>query len=226
MTTPVVFAGPSLDAVSRETLHDFEVLPPVGRGDIDRLFSRESPPRLVGIVDGVFLQNLAISPKEILAAIDRHEAIFFGSSSIGALRAVELADYGMRGVGDIVQLFSSGKVNADDEVAITFDPDTLAAISEPMVNIRIAVAAAVRGGVITAEVAELALEAAKRRYFPDRTYERMLRDIGDRVPAGQLDALRAFLRDSAPNAKRDDAMAMVAEMRAEMRAEMQQRPAP
>lgn len=117
-----------------------------------------------------------------------------------------------------MRLFSTGEVNADDEVAITFDPDTLAAISEPMVNIRIAVAAVVRDGVIAPEVAELALAAAKRRYFPDRTYERMLRDIADQVPAVQLDALRAFLRDCAPNAKHDDAMALVAEMRAAMSA--------
>lgn len=215
MTTvrPVLFAGPSLDPASRETLSDIEVLPPVGRGDIDALFAREHPPRHVGIVDGVFLQSLAISPKEILTAMERHEAVFFGSSSIGALRAVELADFGMRGVGDIVRMFSSGEVNADDEVAITFDPETLAAVSEPMVNIRLAIAAAVHKEIITAQVAETALAAAKGRYFPDRTYERMLRDIADRVPAEQLAALRAFLSGEAPNAKRDDAMALVSEMR-------------
>jgi hypothetical protein len=211
---PVVFVGPSLDAASLSQLHDLEVLPPVGRGDVERLFTREQPPKLVGIVDGVFLQALAISPKEILTAMEMHEAVFFGSSSIGALRAVELAGFGMRGVGDVVAMFASGEVNADDEVAITFDPDTGEAISEPMVNIRVAVAAAVRDGVVPAEVAEVAIAAAKRRYFPDRTYERMLRDIAGQVRAEHLDALRAFLRNDPPNAKRDDALALVAAMRA------------
>jgi hypothetical protein len=212
MTTPVLFAGPSLDAASREKLAGIEVLPPVGRGDIDALFTREQPPKLIGIVDGVFLQSLAISPKEILAAMERG-AVFFGSSSMGALRAVELADFGMRGVGDIVRLYASGEVNADDEVAMTFDPETMAAVSEPMVNIRLAIAAAVRAGAVDEETAAAAIAAAKARYFPDRTYERMLRDIADRVPAGQLEALRAFLRDEAPNAKRDDAVALVEQMR-------------
>jgi hypothetical protein len=213
MVRPVLFVGPSLDAESRRGLTGVEVLPPVCRGDVESLLAREQPPRLVGIVDGVFLQALAISPKEILAAMER-DVVFFGSSSIGALRAVELADFGMRGVGAIVEMFRSGKVNADDEVAITFDPDTLTAISEPMVNIRVSIAAAVRQGVITAEVAAVAIAAAKRRYFPDRTYERMLRDIADQVSADDLNALRTYLRDDPPDAKRDDALALVTAMRA------------
>jgi TfuA protein len=211
-TRPVLFVGPSLAPATRDGLRDVEVLPPVGRGDIDSLFTRERPPTKVGIVDGVFLQTLAISPKEILTAMERHEVTFFGSSSIGALRAVELADFGMRGVGDIVEMFRSGEVNADDEVAITFDPDTLTAISEPMVNIRVALAAAVREEVVTGEVAALAVAAGKRRYFPDRTYPRLLRDLENDVEPAQLDALRTFLREAAPDAKRDDALALVREM--------------
>jgi TfuA protein len=209
----VLFVGPSLDAAARAGLTDVEVLPPVGRGDVDRLFEREQPPRFVGIVDGVFLQSLAISPKEILAVMERHEAVFFGSSSLGALRAVELEDFGMRGIGDIVELYRSGAVNADDEVAITFDPDTLTALSEPMVNIRVALAAAVRAAVVTEAEASLAVAAAKRRYFPDRSYARMLHDVEPELGAERTGALRVFLRDEAPDAKRDDALALVEAMR-------------
>jgi hypothetical protein len=42
----------------------------------------------------------------------------------------------------------------------------------------------------------------------------MLRDIADQVSADDLNVLRAYLRDDPPNAKRDDALALVTAMRA------------
>jgi TfuA protein len=47
-----------------------EFLPPVERGDIDRLLDRERPPEVIGIVDGKFLQALSVSPKEVLRAVE------------------------------------------------------------------------------------------------------------------------------------------------------------
>ena len=59
-----------------------------------------------------------------------------------------------------------------------------------------------------------AITAAKRRYFPDRTYQWLLHDIADQVEPQDLLALRAYLAGDAPNAKQDDALALVAAMRA------------
>ena len=95
------------------------------------------PPAAVGIVDGEFYQRLAISPKEILRLLDAGIPVF-GSSSMGALRAVELESCGMIGVGAIFEQFRSGALEADDEVAMTFCPETLRPTSEPLVNIRVA----------------------------------------------------------------------------------------
>jgi TfuA protein len=210
---PVVFVGPSIDADTVRGAIDAELLPPVRRGDIEDLFRRVDPPSHVGIVDGVFLQGLAVSPKEILTEIEHRDVVFFGSSSMGALRAAELAGYGMIGVGEIFRRYHEGDLDADDEVAITFDAESLRPMSEPMVNIRIAVEAAAGRGVVTASTADTAIEAAKALYFPDRSYANVLRVLDGRVDGSELAALRAFLLDDPPNAKRDDALALLAAIR-------------
>ncbi|MBT2207843.1 MULTISPECIES: TfuA-like protein [Actinomadura] len=214
MTRAVVFAGPSIDRAAIAELAPVEVRPPVKRGDLDALLAEPDPPGVVGIVDGQFLHGLMISPKEVLRALDRHPrpVRVLGSSSMGALRAAELSEEGMVGVGRVFELYRSGEVDADDEVAITFDPDTLRPLCEPMVNIRIAVAAARDQGVVSAEAAETVLAAAKDLYFPERSYERILRlpAVRERVGADERDALRAFLDSpAAPDAKREDAVALL-----------------
>ncbi|MEV6367092.1 TfuA-like protein [Micromonospora musae] len=216
MTRAVVFAGPSIDAAAIAEIAPVEVRPPVKRGDIDLLLADPEPPTHIGIVDGQFLQGLMISPKEVLRAIDRHPGPVrvFGSSSMGALRAAELVTEGMVGVGQVFEMYRSGTVDADDEVAITFDPDSLRALCEPMVNIRVAIAAAVARGVISSASSAIVLAAAKELYFPDRTYARILRlpVVRDKVSDQELVALREFLDTDAPNAKRDDAVALLRRM--------------
>ncbi|MEU4777346.1 TfuA-like protein [Micromonospora sp. NPDC023633] len=216
MTRAVVFAGPSIDAATIAELAPVEVRPPVKRGDIDLLLAEPEPPTHIGIVDGQFLQGLMISPKEVLRAIDRHPnpVRVFGSSSMGALRAAELATEGMVGVGQVFELYRSGAIDADDEVAITFDPDSQRALCEPMVNIRVAIAAAVERGVISPGSAATVLAAAKALYFPDRTYARILRlpVVRKQVGDAELVALREFLDADAPDAKRDDAIALLRRM--------------
>ena len=78
----VVFCGPSLSHADAAQVLDVEYLPPVGKGDLDQLLAQERPPDLIGIVDGRFFQSLAISPKEILRAIDAGVTVY-GSSSMG-----------------------------------------------------------------------------------------------------------------------------------------------
>ncbi|MBF8191021.1 hypothetical protein ITP53_36000 [Nonomuraea sp. K274] len=206
----VVFAGPSIDAGSiAEIAPEIEVRPPVKRGDIDALLAEPEPPARIGIVDGQFLQGLMISPKEVLKALDRHTDPIqvYGSSSMGALRAAELAGEGMIGVGQVFELYSSGQADADDEVAITFDPDSLRALCEPMVNIRVAVAAARERRIVSPATAESVLAAAKALYFPERTYARVLASAV--APADELDALRDFLSAEAPDAKKEDAQELL-----------------
>src|SRR5436305_8306237 len=82
----IVFVGPSIPlARARLSLPDAEYRPPIRRGDLDGI----APGAVVGVIDGVFAQTLAISPGEIREAIDSGVAVY-GAASMGALRAAEV----------------------------------------------------------------------------------------------------------------------------------------
>src|SRR5688572_13098200 len=108
----VVFLGPSLPLdIARRTLPHADYRPPVKRGDLEDI----APGTVVGIIDGVFGETLAISPGEIREAINRG-VIVYGASSMGALRAAEIPR--VMGVGRIYEMFSMGTIDRDDEVAL------------------------------------------------------------------------------------------------------------
>ncbi|KPC82020.1 MULTISPECIES: TfuA-like protein [unclassified Streptomyces] len=209
-----VFLGPSLPVEqAREHLPGAEFLPPVERGDIDALMARADPPTHIGIVDGKFLQSFSISPKEILKAMDRGVRMY-GSSSMGALRAAELDVFGMTGIGTVYDMYASGEIEDDDEVAITFDSEVMRLICEPMVNIRVATAEAVRREIVEPKYADLFLETAKALYFPQRTRAAALHEVKGRMPEEQRMALASFLRSpEAPDAKGEDAARLLDVMR-------------
>ena len=90
---------------------------------------------VIGLIDGYFEWTLSVWHKEILWALTRGVHVF-GAASVGALRAVELERYGMRGVGEIFRAYRDGELEDDDEVAVVHIPgQTFACSSEAMVNI-------------------------------------------------------------------------------------------
>lgn len=203
MPNVVVFIGPSLPPEeARVILPDAEYLPPAKRGDLTR--AADAGAEVIVLIDGVFFQDRAVGHREILQTV-RSGVKVFGSSSMGALRASEMDTLGMIGVGEIYRWYKDGVVIADDEVGLVYDPETHAALSEPMVNIRATLAAAAAVGVIDAgECGEL-LRACKALYYPDRTYRRVIRDAA--VPDAQKTRLLAWLRTGAVDQKRLDAVA-------------------
>jgi hypothetical protein len=98
---------------------------------------------------------------------------------MGALRAAELYQSGMRGVGRIFEMYRDEDVGADDEVAIVFDRETLRPLTEPLVNVRCSVAAAERAGQLTPSVAAAIIAAARALPYQARTYRRILADAGE-----------------------------------------------
>lgn len=205
----VVFLGPSLPrAEAARILPRAEFLPPVRRDDIDALLARAVPPAVIGIVDGSFMQQMSISPKEVLRAVDRGVTVL-GSSSMGALRAAELDTMGMTGIGRVYEMYASGEIDADDEVAVTFDADTLAPLCVPMVNFRVATRELVARGRITAEAGRRVLDTAKAMYFPDRTVANVTTVLAAELgPEAAADLRDAYTHD-APDAKGDDARALL-----------------
>jgi hypothetical protein len=205
----VLFVGPSLDPEQAACAFPGEIQPPIKRGDIDELMARPQRPEVIGIVDGQFLHTFQISPKEVLRALDRGVQVY-GASSMGALRAAECVPFGMIGVGRIFEMYRSGEIDADDEVAITFDGDSQRALSEPMVNIRIALQAAVDAAVVGQATADHVTAVAKSLYFPDRSYARVMHEVRGQLGAAEHAALAAYLLGgSAPDQKRTDALELI-----------------
>jgi hypothetical protein len=210
--TRLVFLGPSLPPhnLTHTLPADTRLLPPIKRGDVDLAVERFPNAKTIGIVDGEFFQSFSISPVEILRSMDRGKH-FWGSSSIGALRATELSIYGMVGVGTIFEMFAAGEIDADDEVAMTYDPSTLVATSEPLVNIRIALTRAHDAGHISEKLMKLALNIARNLYYPDRTYRAVLSGLRAQVSPEEFTQLECVFQ-AQPNAKGEDAWKLLKAM--------------
>ncbi|WP_394845122.1 YcaO-like family protein [Pendulispora brunnea] len=199
-TYVTVFVGPSLDAARvRELVPFADIRPPIRRGDLDSV----QAPNLVAIIDGVFDAELAVSPREIRTAIARGVRIV-GSSSMGALRAAEVHE--MLGVGRIYQMYRNGTIERDDEVAVLLDVDTGNALTEPLANIRFAVASLVGSGTLDEAVGSTIVDVASSIHFHDRTYRNILRNAGFKDPAAMDQLIRAL---RSIDLKREDAQTLL-----------------
>ena len=126
-----------MTAHEAECLADATVLPPARQGDIYRAV-RHYAPRAIGLIDGAFAEVRAVWHREILWALSQGVHVF-GAASMGALRAVELAPFGMRGVGAVYQAYQTGVwpgfdelFEDDDEVAVLQLRPSWAAVRCPM----------------------------------------------------------------------------------------------
>jgi hypothetical protein len=211
----VVFLGPSLPlAEARAVLPDAVFLPPARQSDLLSALGIHKPD-VVGLVDGEFGQSLSVWHKEILYALERGVAVY-GSSSMGALRAAETAAFGTRGVGRIFEMYASGELNDDDEVALSHGLGDAGYrnFSEPMVNLRATFHAAAEHGLIDAATRDTLVEIAKQLFFPERVFARIFEEARARgLAPATIEALRAFVRDHYVDLKRQDALLLLQTLR-------------
>ena len=210
--TAVVFLGPTLPRDAAMALLPATYLPPAAQGDLFRAV-RDLRPAAVGLVDGRFLDTGAVWHREILWALTQGVHVF-GAASMGALRAAELAAFGMRGVGRVFAAYRDGcwpgeaaPFEDDDEVAVVHAPPAFGAVplSDAMVDLRATLAAAEAAGVIGAAERCALAAAMKRLHFPRRSFAAL-------AEADASGRLAAWLPAHAVSCKREDAMAMLREM--------------
>lgn len=207
--TIYVFTGPTLSAAEASEVLPAVYLPPAAQGDVLRAARRA--PTAIGIIDGYFELIPAVWHKEILWAMSQGIHVF-GASSMGALRAAELATFGMVGVGEIFDAFLRGELEDDDEVAVVHAPasEGYRPLSTAMVNVRATLAAAVREGAIVEDTARALERIAKEMFYADRAYPAILRRaVAEGVPAAEIEAARAFFKTGQVNQKRLDALSML-----------------
>ncbi|KZK86784.1 TfuA-like protein [Pseudovibrio sp. W64] len=206
-----VFLGPSLALSDAQAVLDATYLPPASQGDVYRAV--EDGARMIGIIDGYFEQVPSVWHKEILWAMSRGVHVY-GAASMGALRAAELATFGMTGVGKVFQAYHEGRLEDDDEVAIAHGPAELGypKLSEAMVNIRATLDRAESQHVICKELREFCEATAKSSHFPERSYKRLLSSIEGQADCDEIETFRGWLLAEQVDVKRDDALEMLQTM--------------
>jgi hypothetical protein len=213
-----IFTGPTLSPEEGMAALEAVYLPPVSQGDVYRVSLQR--PRAIGIIDGYFERVPAVWHKEILWAMTQGIHVY-GSASMGALRAAELAAFGMEGVGEIFAAYRDGTLTDDDEVAVAHGlaETGYQSLSEAMVNIRSTLAAAEAAGVLGPTTHAALVSIAKELYYPDRSYPRVLQQAGVQgLSTSELAAFRGWLPSGQINQKRRDALRMLQVMREQLAA--------
>ena len=179
-----IFAGPTLTdgtAVAALKREGIKVLPPVKRGDVEKLVSTRKPGTMA-IVDGKFQQCLSVSHAEIRAALKAGWQVW-GLSSMGAIRAYEMRHLGVRGFGRVYRCFTRYSDFRDDEVALLHEPAApYRALSEPLVHIRFWLKELKATGLINRREERRLLDTLMTIWFGERTLSRARSAVLDLNP--------------------------------------------
>ena len=130
-----IFSGLSLSKdQALEIIPTAEFYQPVRKGDIEQ--SIRDQVHCCILIDGVFLRGPSVTPGEIHDALNVGMRVY-GCSSMGAMRAAELEDYGMIGVGKIFEEIKSKPYFRDDYLGQTFSESGLDTFSIPFIDLRL-----------------------------------------------------------------------------------------
>jgi TfuA protein len=196
----IVFSGPSIAEAEVHQLAACTHAPPIKRGDLAAAGDYD----LFVILDGEFGQNLSVSPKEILAVLDKGKTVI-GAASMGALRASELDRSGMIGVGWVYDYFRRCAVRRDADVALVYAPFDFKPMTVPMVDLEYWMEQTSATGPIRNREKALLLKTARDIFFAERTPDRLLDALRRAIGGDTIDALLAFSGGSIPNVKSIDA---------------------
>ncbi len=216
MSKPIVYLGPTLRREEAVKILDADYRDPAKKGDFLMLSQDSDEKKYVGFIDGVFLHDYPPPPIEVYHLATRKNIELIGASSLGALRAVELEKFGMKGIGKIFQLFKNGVINADDEVAVTFVRGSNILQSEAMIDIRFNLFLAYKKGIITNETKKGFAKIAKSIYFPFRNYEDLINLTQQKYPSihHELENFRSYILKNKDSLKARDAVKLLKYLKA------------
>lgn len=216
----IVYVGPTLPAAEvGALLPGADVRGPVAVGDVLRVVdarARLAPAarvRRIAIIDGYFERMAALWHKEILIALEAGIEVW-GAASMGALRAAELAPFGMRGVGRVFERFASGELDADDEVAVAHLPADYAyrSTSVALVDLREGIAEVVARRRLSAKMHAQLVALARAPFYRERTWARLVADARAAGIARTTVAALAAIGEAAPSRKALDARLLLETM--------------
>lgn len=130
----IVYLGPTLDIETAQAiLPDGIFRPPIKHADLISDIHIYEPTHVI-IIDGEFGQALSVWHKEVVYALQMPTISgVYGAASMGALRAAELADYGMVGIGKIFWWYYEGVLEDDNLVTVFYhqSPDGKYTVDTP-----------------------------------------------------------------------------------------------
>lgn len=194
MNSPIhVFVGPTIPSADLPNNPEFRYHPPVRNGSLHKL-GLGSEDRVV-IIDGVYQHTAPIRHKEILSVL-RTGARIWGAASMGALRAAELQDFGMQGVGAIYEDYVSGRRTRDSDVAVLQAPaeDGHRALTLALASVEYALRELVSLGVMGPSCGDAILVIAERAHFTERSFVFLRERASEIGHARCIRALSAMLR--------------------------------
>lgn len=173
MNRPLLYVGPSVSPEqARKIVPEAIIREPAQQSDIISDICELEPSHLL-LIDGTFVQNLSVWIKELVYALQYPslQGRVYGASSMGALRAADLAPWGMIGYGRIFDWYNEGIVSDDSEVAVSwaFLNGTYRSVTVPLVDVR---ATLEDRKQLPGEKEDLWL-AAKKIHWTERTEQRL-----------------------------------------------------
>ena len=167
----LIYAGPTLHGTSIDTAADpaIQWAPPVKRDDIEDLLRTDRNPRTLAIVDGTFHDYPSVSHHEIRHALEAGWRIY-GLSSMGAIRACEMAHLGMTPFGQVAQRYLQDPDFNDDEVTLVHGTEApYHPLSEPLIHMREYLDKMLHAGHLTASQVQAVLAEMQPRWYGERT---------------------------------------------------------
>lgn len=129
MIETVYFAGPSIYGLEIDRWRHELWLPPARQGDVLRVQLQYCPHTIV-LIDGYLRTEFPTWVKELVYVM-LDGTRFIGASSLGAIRAAELARFGAIGIGKIFEAYRDGVTEDESWVMLTFHPVTFQPLTDP-----------------------------------------------------------------------------------------------
>jgi YcaO-like protein with predicted kinase domain len=186
----LVFAGGSLSREDAPHDEDLVWCGPVEQGDM--LAAVLDGFETILIIDGYFYTKFPCTTFEVMVALEQGINVF-GSSSIGALRAVELDRYVMVGVGEVYRYLKEQPIKPYHVVAQTYD-ERDHALTTPLIEILYFLECAEAEAIVTHAQRQALNEVAGAIHFTFLSFEAFFRRVQtDANLAGRLATdLRAY----------------------------------
>lgn len=205
MPPTLVFCGPTISHAEARNRLDAIYLPPAVQGSFVSAVLQYDPSMII-LIDGGFQTEPAVKHKEILWVLSRGVTVV-GASSMGALRAAELAPF-MIGAGFIYRWYRRFSLLADDAVAVQHGPPELnfVPLTDALIDLRLTFRAAWRNRKISIEMAQKLNSSALTLNFRDRTLARVIGHAFPNMTNAELQEHEAVLQNCYVRQKYVDAL--------------------